>query len=179
MIIEIKKYNKYSYLASILMLILAIFLIVKPLQSISTIITTFGVILIIEGILNLLSYFKLEKEYRVMSFSVVMGITNILFGIMAIILSDTLISFFPIIISIWIILKSIVNFQISLNLKSINASSWLFTMVTSVITFILGIIILINPFQSAALAIRIIGIVLAITEIDNVVENIATWSKNK
>ena len=179
MIIEIKKHNQYSYLCSILMLVLSIFLIIKPLQSISTIITIFAVILIIEGILNLLSYFKLEKEYRVMSFSVVMGITNILLGIMGIILSDTLISFFPIIISIWIILKSIVNFQISLNLKSINASSWLFTMITSVITFILGIIILINPFQSAALAIRIIGIVLAITEIDNVVENIVTSSKNK
>lgn len=165
-----KNYGKWSWVTSILMIAVAIVLIVKPLELVSTVIIIFGSILIIAGILSLISYFKTNNEYRIMNFALMNGIIIILLGILAITMSNALIAFLPVMLAVWIIIKSVMSFQIAINLKSIHTSNWRWILVTSIITFILGLIIILNPFKSAAIAIRIIGIILVFTEITNIIE---------
>ena len=56
MIIDyLKKYEKESILASVVLIVIAIFLIAKPGIALTTAVTIFGVIFLIEGIISIIS----------------------------------------------------------------------------------------------------------------------------
>lgn len=174
-----KKYEKWSLLISILMLIFSIFLIVKPLESLSTFIMIFGIILIVDGIINFVNYFRTDAQMRMMSFGLMQGILAILAGIIIIVTSNTLTAFLPIMLAIWIIIKSLVSFQYAVNLANVPNSKWGLYLAMSILTLILGLIIIFNPFGTASVTTITVGIFLAITESINIAESIITLIKMK
>ena len=65
----IKKYSKNTLLISVLLLILSIFLMLKPLSSINVIVRLFAGIIVIDGIIHIVSYFKTPQEFKIFSFA--------------------------------------------------------------------------------------------------------------
>ena len=63
----IKKYEKSSIISSILMIVMAILLMLKPTAILNTIITIFGLIILAQGIISLILYFIAGKEERAFS----------------------------------------------------------------------------------------------------------------
>lgn len=175
----LKKYAKWSILISILMLILSVLLIVSPFASIISLILLFGIILIVDGIIQFIDYFKSSNEIRMMSFSLVNGIISILSGILVIITKNALTAFVPILFAVWIIMKSIFSLQISMNLKAISHSSWVLVLVSSILNLLLGLLIILNPFATTKIATITVGIFLAITEVINIVKKIIILVKIK
>ena len=175
----IKAYEKWSLIGSILMFILSIGLIVNPIGSINTFIMIFGCILIVDGILHIIDYCKVEPEARIMSLGLVEGIFSIISGIMIMMCSNILIGIFSILMAIWILVKSIFHFQNAINLKTIPGSGWGWILALSILTFVLGLIIILNPFSSTAIATRTLGIIVAISELVNIIESSVTLIKLK
>ena len=105
----IKKYNRSSIITSILMIIVAILLIVKPLKTMEWIVILLSVIIIIDGVFDFINYFRSDKETKLYSFGLVEGLLEILAGILIIFNKDVLIAFLPLILGIWIILKNIIK----------------------------------------------------------------------
>ena len=68
-----RKYEKVSILASALMLIVALFLIFKPAESLSLITILFGLIIMIDGVIHIINYFKIDPTQKLMSFELVEG----------------------------------------------------------------------------------------------------------
>lgn len=167
-----KKYEKNSILIAVIMIALALFLIIKPLASILFIINIFSIIMIFEGILHIVSYYKTEKELRLMSFELVEGIVETIIGILIICSGKYLTAYFSAMIGIWMIIKSILKFQIGMNLKMIPDSSSTWTIISSILTFILGFVVILNPFSSITVVTRILGIFIVIYEIMNIIESI-------
>ncbi len=173
MFIEIlKKYEKKSIFIYILMILLSILLMFQPLKLIKLIIYLFGGITIIDGILHIVSYFQTKDELRLMNFELVEGLLEIISGTVTIMASEYLIAIFPIIIGIWMIIKSIIKFQLGFNFKTVENSKWLNVVIMSILTFILGLIVLFNPFASAIVATATLGIILLIYSILNLCEAI-------
>lgn len=175
----IKTYERWSLIGSILMLILAISLIVNPIGSISTFIMIFGIILIVDGIMHIIDYCRTEAEARIMSLGLVEGILSIIAGIIIAISSNVLVGFFPIMFAVWILVKSIFHFQNAINLRTIPESGWGWLLALSILTFILGLIIIFNPFSSAIIATRTLGIYVAISEAINIIESAVTLIRIK
>lgn len=175
----IKTYEKWSLIGSILMFILAMSLIINPIGSINTFIIIFGIILIIDGIIHIIDYCRTEPEARIMSLGLVEGIFSIIAGVMIMITSNILIGIFPIMLSIWILVKSIFHFQNAINLKNIPESGWEWILIFSILTFILSLIIIFNPFSSTVIATRTLGIFVAISEIINILESVVTLIRLK
>lgn len=166
----IKKYGRNSMLVSILLIILSFFLIFKPIDSINFIIMVLGFIITASGIMHIFAYFTSPVEFRAFSFELVRGILGIVAGIIFIAHPEWIHSFFPIIIGIWVIIESIINFQLSLSLKDFVTGGWMFMLISSIITAILGIFIIIHPLVSTAILATFCGICLLISEVMNVVE---------
>ena len=59
-----RKYEKVSILASALMLIVALFLIFKPAESLSLITILFGLIIMIDGVIHIINYFKIDPTQK-------------------------------------------------------------------------------------------------------------------
>lgn len=174
----VKKYEKNSIWISVLMLILAIFLIIAPISSAVTAIYMFGIFIIIDGIMHIVSYCKAKEEARLMNFEFAEGILSILSGVLILFSARYLVAVLPILIGTWIIIKSIIKMQISLNIRTDMQSNWILVLVLSIISLILGIFILFNP-MFGYITISIMGIFLAIYEVLNIIESIYILNKLK
>lgn len=178
MIVEyLKKYEKESILTSVVLILVSIFLIVKPETVLSTIVVVFGIIFLVEGALNIISYLLEDKEIRAFSNELIMGILLAILGIIILCNKSLFISIIPITIGLWIIIKSIMKFQLAINLRSELTEKWGWILVSAIIMFILGIIIIVNPFATIFTMTKFIGIMLLITEICNIVESIYVLTK--
>lgn len=173
MFIEIvKKYEKKSIFVSILMVLLAIFLIFQPMKSMQLVIYLFGGITILDGILHIVSYFQIKDELRLMNFELVEGLLEIVSGTVIILSSQYLIAIFPILLGIWMIVKSIIKFQLGFNFRTVESSNWISVVIMSILTFILGLVVLFNPFASAIAATATLGIILLVYSVLNLCEAI-------
>lgn len=176
----IKRYEKNSIVTSILMLILSLFLIFMPIKSIVAIIWIFSIFVIIDGIIHIVSYCKTTPEDRLINFEFAEGIMEILAGILMLTSADYLVIFLPILLGVWLIVKSIIKMQLAINVKDVEGHNWVIILISSIITLLLGIFLVANPFPTfLAVTISVLGIVMAVSEIINILESIYTMSKLK
>lgn len=173
----IKKYNRSSIITSILMIIVAILLIVKPIKAMEWIIIFLSAIIIIDGIFDFINYFKSDKETKLYSFGLIEGLLEVLAGILVILNKDILIAFLPLILGSWIILKNIIKIQLAINLKQF-CSDWYLLLIFAILSLLFGILIILNPFSVITITL-LSGIFLLITEIFNLIENIYFMIKLK
>lgn len=166
----IKKYAKNSLLISLLLIAFSFFLIFKPVQSITIIMSILGLIIIAIGIVKMISYFTAHKEYRLYNFDLVQGIICIIAGGVIIFKPTIIFTFLQFIVGIWMIIQSIVKIQISLNLRTLSSKYWIATLILSILTLILGLVILFNPFATTIALTTICGIMLLISEISTMFE---------
>lgn len=169
--VYVKKYSKNSMIISILLIILSLFLIIKPDESLIFVVKLFGCILMLNGIVHCITYFASSKELTSFSFELVQGIISLIAGIVLFVNPVLVNSILPIIIGAWIIIESIINIQISLNIRSVS-SNYLLSLILSILLFLIGIIIIINPFGTAITVARLCGIILLISELISLINSI-------
>ena len=116
----ILKYEKYSSLTSIMMIILAIFLIGKPVATLEAFVIAFSSIMIVEGIISFVNYFTVDKTYRLTSFDLISGIITTLTGVLLFIYRTSLINVFPIILGIWIIINNLFKICAARRISSLS-----------------------------------------------------------
>lgn len=175
----LKKYEKKSIIASIILIIVAIFLMAKPGIALTTAVTIFGIIFLIEGIIRVISYIMEEPEIRAFSGELMMGILLTIFGLIILLNKVLFISIIPIMTGIWIIIRSIMKFQFAINLKAASAEKWELMLISSIIMCVLGVLVIINPFEAVVVLTRFIGIMILITEAVDIFESIYFLSRVK
>lgn len=168
----LKKFAKSSLVISIVLIILALFLIFKPTESLNFIVILIGVVLSILGIMHMISYFSSSKEFKSLSFELIEGIAYICTGILLIINPNLINEFLATLVGAWMIIQSIIRFQFAFNLKAIDNKGWAVMLILSIITFILGVVIIFNPFATIIAVTTICGIMLLISELINIYESI-------
>lgn len=169
--IYIKKYNRYNILISLALIILSIFLIVDPTTSLNTITIIIGVIVGITGLVELITYFTSPQEVKAFSLKLIVGVITTILGVVIIINAQTINTILTWVIGAWIIIESIIKLQIAFSLKDLSNTNWKIVVIFSIITFIIGLVIILNPFASLMAVGKICGIMLLISEIINVFES--------
>ena len=173
----IKKIERYSILISALMVIMSIFLVTYPLKSLEVFVIIFSIIILINGVGYFVSYFTMSKEDRPFSFDIIMGLLTFISGIMILIYRKDLISVFPIILGIWIIVNNLFKLQLSINLSSIIGTNGLWLVLITTLMIILGITLIINPFESIIAITTLSGLLLLITEVISIIESVYILTK--
>ena len=168
----IKRYSKYTVLLSLVLIIMSIFLIAKPEEFLNTIMILIGILLIVSGIIQIISYFSSPKELKAFSLKLLLGFISIILGIIVIVNTSLINTILTGIIGAWIIIQSIIKLQIAINLKEMANNNWKAVVILSILTLILGIIIIFNPFGAIIAIGRISGITLLVSECINLFESI-------
>lgn len=166
-----KKYTMRSIIISTLLILLAIVLILNPIQLLNTIMIILGVIVIVDGIWHIVSYFNEPAEFKAFSFELLEGIAEIVLGFIFILNPQWVISIIYLLIGIWIIFESIIKLQMSINLKDV-VDNWKIMVFVSILSILFGIFIIAHPFIATEVLSMICGIVLLIAEILNLFESI-------
>ena len=175
----IKKYEKRSILTSIIMILIAILLIIKPVAMLDTFVTIFGIGILLDGIFSIILYIITDREQKIYSNALVEGIFGIIIASLILINKNVMIAIIPVLVGIWIIIKSITKMQLSFNVRSVNEKSWVLILISSLITLAIGIIILVDPFETMISITMLAGILLLTTGIIDVAESISMLWKLK
>ena len=168
----IKKKEIKGILGSLLLIVLSVFLMLKPIEIIGTLIKVIGMILLICGVFDFTNYFINKKEESLFDYGLVKGIIEITIGVLFIFKYDLLINLFPCILGLIIVFINIFKLQTAISLKEFE-SNYMTGVIISSLSIILGLVIVINPFETLEVVIIVSGAVLLISELSNIIYSIS------
>lgn len=164
-----KRCEKNMLISTVITLVLGIVLAFEPGGSIKVITGLIATLFLLIGVLQVVDYFKQSKVEKMMSLSLILGIILLGIGIFLFLNIESLVNFITTIIGLSLIVKSLFKLQYSFNIKGIS-DKWFYNLIVGALGIILGVVLLVNPFHSAEVFLRIIGIILAIGSIAELVE---------
>ncbi len=180
MILEyVKKYERRSILSAAIMIFIGILLMVKPETMLSSIMTILGVCLLIDGAYSVILYIAMEKDQKLYSNALVEGMVEIIAALVVLINAHLIAAILVGIAAVWIIIKSIIKIQFSISIKSVDEKSWVWVLISGVLTLALGVYMLVQPLTTVFSVTVIAGLFLLITGVIEMVESIAVLIKLK
>lgn len=165
----VKKNFTVSLIISIVFVILGLFLFIKPDITITTMSYLIGAFLMVVGILSIIRYFK--SSINPFDFNLVYGVLVVIAAIYLFINPTSLQKFFFVILGIWIIINAVTKFQYALVLKKIKKEDWKYTLLIAALTFAWGIVLLINPLETALKATQVIGVFIIIYAVLDIIDS--------
>lgn len=168
---KIKRIFNLSLITSIIFVIVGLFLFIKPDTTISLISYTFGAVLLLMGLINVYKYFSSNNKLNMFSFDLAYGVLLVIAGLFLIIDTSIFAKVINIILGIWIIVNSITKFQYGIVLKRVKNSDWGYTIFVSLLSFFWGVLLLVNPFESALTITQIIGIFIIVYAVLDIIDN--------
>ena len=153
-----EKIRKDVVWSSIAYLILGFILLIKPGTALVTIVHILAIVAAVIGVVSLVSYFR--DKYSVGNGGVVKGIVYFVIAAFLYFGAGFIISIVPFILGILIVISGIVKLQEALDMMKYKADGSVTVLIIAILSLVFGILILINPFGTAELLFRIIGIAL-------------------
>ena len=162
----IKKYSKASIITSVIMIVASVLLIVFPKTMLDIVVYVISGALFVDGLIHLVTYFALTHDMRIFSNDLLEGILALLAGVFVAFNADAFISALTMIIGLWIVIKGLLNLQLSFQLQQIIEFNWFWIFLCAVLCVALGVFIIVHPIDMAE------GIVLLVTEVLSLIQTI-------
>jgi len=153
--------------------LLGLVLIICPGLASSVVFNVIGFIGIIIGVVHLARYSMLDAKSSIASNGMFVGLTWLVGGILIIALKGFLLSLLPIFFGLILLIGGIAKLQYTLNFKRMGVNRWYFELAATILSIAFGVIILVNPFNTALLLMRIIGIALLIEGVQDLISRYA------
>ena len=120
-----------------------------------------GILFIALGVLKVIEYYTTEpKEDWLLTISLV----SVIFGVVILFASDSVLAFFRVILGIWIIVTGVMDLQTIMVWKQVKSPYWTTSLILTILMILAGIIILINQ-QIVLTAVGILIIIYGIMDI--------------
>ena len=156
-----------SMVFSIVFAILGIVMIANPTTALNVICTSIAIVVIIKGIIWVANHFSKSEDNQ--TDTLVVGIVLIVLGIILMTHSKYIEVIVGLLVGISIILESVSDINVSFKLRKTEAP-WLLTFCLSIITFIVGVVLVCNPQESAETVMIWSGISLLINSVTTFVD---------
>jgi len=153
--------------------VLGLVLTICPGLASSVVFNAIGVVGIIIGAIHLVRYFMLDTRASLKSNGMVLGLLWLVGGILVIVLKGFLLSLLPMFFGTVLLVGGIMKLQYTLNFKRMGVTRWYLELAATILSITFGAIILINPFNTALLLMRIVGIALLIEGVQNLISRYA------
>lgn len=170
--IEIKKTIWPSIYSSIGLLLLGLLLFFKSGATLIAISYIIGAILIALGVIAILKFIKGESKDIFNSLNIVYGVISAIAGIFIITTPEMIGSIIPIVVGIVIIFSSSMKLQQALLLKDLSKNYLISSLITAILCLICGVVILFNPFKSAVVVTKLIGLFITIYAVLDIINSI-------
>ena len=165
---KINNFFKSNIASSVCLLILGLVLLIKPDTVISVIAYIIGAILIVLSISNLIRYFK-EKENGMY---LGLGIIFLIGAIFVIFKYEMIVSIIPFILGIFVIINSSLKIPYVVELKSMKNDKYIILLISTVLSMLIGLFLIFNPFTSTLTITRIIGIFVTVYSIIDIYQTL-------
>lgn len=146
-------------IASAVYLVLGLILLFFPGLTIGFFCTAVGALLLLYGVVTVISFFVHQNSCRGFSLQaeLILGVISAVVGIFFLTRPSVILSILPIILGLYILIDALVNLKRGLDLRACGYAGWTATLILSLISAVLGALILWNPFATQLLLVRVIG----------------------
>lgn len=129
-------------------------LLVKPEETVKFISILCGALLILLGIGAWASYFTKSKIFLLQ----ILGTLSVIAGIVICVKYQSIISVVLFLFGLFILVSAVVDLFTSIRARTVFKRGWIVSFVISLIAAVLGLLIVVNPFNSMMVLVRILGI---------------------
>lgn len=157
----LRYFNKFkiSFIVSaVITFLFGLVLIIFPQQTSSVMCYIFGGLLLLLGIVLIVKFFSVRSTSSLFSVTLVAGLILSAIGIFLLAYQNIVISMIPFVFGIFIAVDGLINIQRSIILCKHSFKAWYFALALSILSVVLGIVLIFNPFDAAIVMIRFIGI---------------------
>lgn len=162
------KRTKLAYsILSIVLIVIGIYLIIRPQTAMLTVCRVLGVVLMFYGIIRLLGYFSHDMYQLAFQFDLAMGIFSLVAGCIFLLRTEWIAELIPAFIGVIVLIDAVFKIQTSLDAKRFGISKWWLILILAVIAGALGAMLLVIPLKVVEFVMVLIGINLVIDGVLN------------
>jgi uncharacterized membrane protein HdeD (DUF308 family) len=151
---------------SLVSVVLGLFLIIKPEMSSNIISYIIGAGFVFYGVVHILSYILVKNE-SFYQYDLAKGTISALCGVFFILKPTVIASILPTILGLAILVNGIFGLQSAMNILRNSSKHWMTVLLPSIVTMVLGLLILANPFHWATNLLIILGAFLVWNGVSN------------
>jgi uncharacterized membrane protein HdeD (DUF308 family) len=144
---------------AVLSIIIGLLLMFWPGITIITVLYLVGIMFAVMGISSLVSYFKSAEDARSKGV-LATGVFFCVIALIAFLFPQVIASFFSVVLGIILVVCGVVNAVRSMELKRYGRNFWIAALVLSALIALGGIVIIANPFQTTALLVFVLGLII-------------------
>lgn len=159
-----KELKKYSIITIIVTAVLGVLLIAKPDEMIAYTSLIIGIAVILSGVAALINYF-VKKDAKL---PLVMGIIAVISGVIICCAYRQIVSVMIFFMGIILLVGGVLDLVNSIDVAKRHYRSWIFTVILSIASIVLGILSIINPFDTQSKIVQLIGggfVIFAVLEL--------------
>lgn len=156
-------------LSCVLLCALGITLIAVPDFSISMLCRVGGILLILFGCVKIIGYISKDLYRLAFQFDLAFGILLISMGAILILRTGSMVHIICSLLGLYILADALLKVQISIDSRSFGIQQWWIILAAAVITSIVGFLLIFRPYESARMAMILLGISLLSEGILNLV----------
>ena len=153
------KLAKNGYIVmSILFMILGICLIIWPDCSMAVFFTAVGIMLIAYGCIKIIGYFSRDFYCLAFQFDLAFGVLMAAVGVIIIVRRNLVVNLIFGIFGVLILADALFKIQMSIDAKKFGLSLWWRILLMAILTGVLGVLLLIRPFEAAEVMMILVGV---------------------
>lgn len=155
-----------NFLIGILMTLMGVYIWFHPLDILVVVAMYLGIVFIIVGVVYIINFFAHTRNHRYLIY----GVLNTILGFVLIGNGSIVAMSLSIILALWILFSSILQISASIDLKYLNSSFWMYSLISSVLGIIFSMIILFHPMAGMLTIAIIIGTYMVMYGLVNIAE---------
>ena len=137
----LKRSSWTDIVISLIFVVFGILLVAKPEATVGAISIILGILFIAMGVLKLIEYYTAEtKEDWILTIALV----SVILGVVILFASDSVLTFFRVILGIWILITGVMDLQTILIWKQVKSPYWTVALLIAILMILAGIVILVN-----------------------------------
>lgn len=155
-----KKLKWNLVIMSVLYLGLGVFLLMVPGMALNVVCYALGGVVLACAVVQLVRYFLAERGLFQSQLTLVSGLVCLGLGGFLILRSDLVVRILPIVFGLFVIFDSLGRVQNALDLRRCGYGSWKGFLLLPVLSILLGVVMILDPFATMETLVMAIGIIL-------------------
>ena len=152
------KIKNLSIITIIASAVMGIVLLARPGETLYVVSMICGITMIALGVGALISYFVKDRNMLL----IILAVISVIMGIIVCVKYKSIVSILLFLFGLFILISGIVDLITSIDVKRYGFGDWIVSFLMSIVTAVLGLLIVVNPFSSSLAVIRLLGISLLV-----------------
>ena len=152
------KIKNLSIITIIASAVMGIVLLARPGETLYVVSMICGITMIALGVGALISYLVKDRNMLL----IILAVISVIMGIIVCVKYKSIVSILLFLFGLFILISGIVDLITSIDVKRYGFGDWIVSFLMSLVTTVLGLLIVVNPFSSSLAVIRLLGISLLV-----------------